>query len=367
MQAVVDQSDLIQALQAVARAVAGRTTLPVLSGVHLSAAGETLTVTGTDLELAVQARVPARVEAEGQGVLPARYLNELVRRIPFGAIRIEVDPASWTARLQWERSEYVLHGFPPAEYPAPTFDGQDGAPVPAAALRKALRQTVFAVSSDEAKPALTGVWLARDGDSLLAVGCDGYRVAMARTPAGPDGIELDVVIPGRAVAEMGRLMADAGEIRLAVREQRLWANLGGVQLATRLVDAPYPNVPQLLPRDYPHRVSLERAALLEAAERIAPLADARQTARWLVILEPQPGRLVLHTHDPDIGQAREEVPARYEGPELRIGINVRYLVDGLRHLEGDTLEMGLIGPDGPVRLEAAEDPGCQHVIYPIRI
>lgn len=368
MHAVVEQTDLSRALQAAGRAVAARTPLPVLGGVHLAAEGEALVAGATDHELAIRATVPARVLQPGAVVLPARYLHELVRRIPGGPVEVEAQPDGAGARLRWERSEYVLHGFSPAEYPPLPFDGGEGRALAADVLRKALRQTAFAVSSDESKPALTGVWLVADGEGLLAVGCDGFRVAMARAPVPLADLRLDVVVPGRAVAELGRLLAEVDEVRVEVRDQRFRAALGTVELAVRLVDAPYPNVPQLVPREYPHRTVLEREALLEAAERIAPLADARQTARWLVVLEPTADGLVLHTHDPDVGQAREEVPARWDGPEgPRIGLNVRYLVDALRHLEGETLELGLIGPDGPVRLQAAEDPGCQHVIYPIRI
>lgn len=364
----VDQSDLGSALQAVGRAVAGRTTLPALSGVHLQARDGLLVLTATDLELTIRARIPARVGEPGEAVLPARYLAEFVRRVPSGEIALAVDPARHSGTLRWGRSEHTIHGFPPADFPAaPPAAAGDGLRIDAASLRKALRRTGFAVSSDDSKPALTGVWLRLEGGALAAIGCDGYRVAMCQLPLEAQAGALDAVVPGRAVAELGRLLGDAGEVALSVREQQLFVEIGPVQLTTRLIDAPYPNVPQILPRDYPHRLTLELEALVEAAERIAPLAEARRTARWLVVLEPQPDALVLHAHDPDIGEAREEVPAAYEGEPFRLGLNVRYLLDALRHMEGESLEVGLIGPTGPVRLRSPEDPGCEHVIYPIRL
>lgn len=369
MRVAVEQSHLLTGLQAVSRAVAPRTTLPALSGIHLVAAGDALTLSATDLELAIQTEVPATVEEPGEAVLPARYLSEYVRRIPFGMIRIAVDAGSHAATLRWERSEYTIHGFSPADYPAARMEpAGEGPAVDSAAVRRALRYTGFAVSSDESKPALTGVMLRWNAEGILAVGCDGFRVAMVREalPA-PGGEALEVVIPGRAVAELGRLLADAGEARFRVRDQQLHVDAGGTRLATRLVDAAYPDVPRLLPQEYPRRLTLERNSLVEAAERIALLADARQTVRWLIVLEAESDRLVIQTHDPEIGQAREEIPAVFEGEPLRIGLNVRYLLDGLRHLDGETLEIGLIDATSPIRLRAESDPSCEHVIFPIRM
>jgi DNA polymerase-3 subunit beta len=368
MELSLEQSDLEAALALVARAAAVRTTLPALTGVHLSAQDGELALSATDLELACRVQIPARVERPGQALLPVRYLSEYVRRVPAGSIRLEVDSATGTATLRWGRAEYTIRGFSLAEVPAVDFAlGDDACRVEAEALRRALWQTGFAVSSDESKPALTGVHLRLAEGRLLAVATDGFRVAMSRCPLEAEGGELEVVVPGRAVSELIRLLAGAQDAVLSVRERQLRVGMGGVVFVTRLVDAPYPNVPALLPAQFPLRAVLEREALQQAAERLVPLAEGRQTARWLVVLELGTDRLVLRAQDPEVGQASEEVSATVEGEPLLIGLNVRYLLDALRHLEGETLEVGLIGPNEPIRLRTQEDAAGEHVIYPIRL
>ncbi|HEX6988475.1 MAG TPA: DNA polymerase III subunit beta [Bacillota bacterium] len=369
MRFVVDREALAWGLQTTGRAVSSRTTLPVLTGILVEAHGEHLILTGTDLDIAIRARVPAVDVQEGAVVLPARYLSEYARRIPFGQVSVEVDTAQHRATLRWERSEYIIQGFAPDQFPAvggPSDDGP-GLSLPGDLLRRMVQQTAFAVSTDETRPTLTGVHLAA-GDGLHAIATDGFRVAIHRTGHDAVGGSLDAIVPGRALNELARLLGPEGEGDVAVRfaGSQIHFDLGDARLSSRLIEGQYPNVLDLLPHDYPIRLRVDRDALLEAAERASLMSDSRLASR-LIVLELGADRLVIRSQDPEVGQAYEEVPAEVEGEELRIGLNARYLTDGLKAMVAGDVQLEFIDPVKAVRVSSPEDETYRYIVFPVRI
>lgn len=366
---VVDREALAWGLQTSGRAVSSRTTLPVLTGILLEARGNELIITGTDLEIAIRTRLPASDVQEGAVVLPARYLSEYARRIPFGQITVEVDTGLNQARLRWERSEYVIHGFPAADFPAVAAGDGSGPSLslPRPLLRRMIQQTAFAVSADETRPTLTGVHLAA-ADGLRAIATDGFRVAIHR--AGYDGAAggLDAIVPGRALNELARLLGsdDDGAVDVRFGGSQIHFDLGDAQLSSRLIEGQYPNVLDLLPQEYPTRLRADRDALLEAAERASLMSDSRLASR-LIVLELEPERLVITSQDPEVGQAYEEIPAELDGQGLRIGLNARYLTDGLRALEAGEIDLEFIDPVKAVRISSPADDSYRYIVFPVRI
>lgn len=366
---VVDREALAWALQTTGRAVSSRTTLPVLTGILVETRGDQLILTGTDLDLAIRTRVPAADTQEGSVVLPARYLSEYARRIPFGQITVEVDTGQSQATLRWERSEYIIHGFAADQFPAVAAGDGDAhkLTLPRALLRRVVQQTAFAVSADETRPTLTGVHVAA-GEGLQAIATDGFRVAIHRDGFGGAAERLDAIVPGKALNELSRLLGaeDDGEVALSFGGSHIHFDLGDVQLSSRLIEGQYPNVLDLLPQDYPTRLRVDRDALLEAAERASLLSDSRLASR-LIVLELNPDRLVITSQDPEVGQAYEELPAELEGEGLRIGLNARYLTDGLRALGAGDVHLEFIDPVKAVRISSVEDESYQYIVFPVRI
>lgn len=364
-----EQTAFASALQTVARAVSTRTTLPILTGILLQADDQQLTIAGTDLEISLQARVPADVLQTGSVVLPARYLTEYVRRIPPGPIEVSVESGTQQALLTWGRSEYRIHGFPAEQYPR--FDlatPQQQVAFPASLLFELVQQTAFAVSSDETRPTLTGVNLKTGPSGLLAIATDGFRVAIRQEPAVKHDTPIDVILPGRALAELQRLLSrDQDELlTLGLSEQQARIEIGEIQLATRLIEGQYPNVLDLLPDQYPLQLETDRLQLMEATERTSLLADSRLAAR-LVVLDIEPDHLKLTSQDPEVGQAYEEVPIVNHGGTLQIGFNARYLIEGLRHIESDVVRMELIDAVKAVRISAKDDDRYHYIVFPVRL
>ncbi|ADU50127.1 DNA polymerase III, beta subunit [Thermaerobacter marianensis DSM 12885] len=368
MRLVIDQSDLHAALQVAIRGVATRSTLPVLSGILLVAEPEQLRLVATDMEMTVEVLAPARVQEEGSVVLPGRHLVEIVRRLPPGEVHLEVE--GFRARILQERSRFTIHGTDPGIFPAmPHISAGSTVLFDNGLLRNVLRRTTFAVSTDEGRPILTGVSFRAEGDRLQAVATDGFRIAACSvTLERPvEGQPVAAVIPGRSLAEVARLLPDQGIGRLLLDETQAGFQLGEVRLITRLVDGVYPDVLGLVPSEYPTRVQLPTRAFQEACERAALLADTRQPARWVIRLAVEPGRLVITASDPELGEAREEIPAQVDGEGMVIGFNARYLVDGLKAIDTEEVLFELTEPLKASRLRGVGADDFTYIVLPVKI
>ncbi|HEY8449234.1 MAG TPA: DNA polymerase III subunit beta [Bacillota bacterium] len=365
----VEPTPFASALQAVNRAVSSRTTLPVLTGILLEAGRDGVVLSGTDLEIAIRARVAADIVEPGAIVLPARYLSDFTRRIPYGTIELSVEPGTQIATFRWQRSEYRIHGIDPQQFPEPPQPGDETTSFPRSLLREIVQQTAFCVSQDETRPALTGVHLRCDHNGLIAIATDGFRVAIRRAPFTLAGDRLlDLIVPGRALQEVTRLLTGDGQAAavLSSRENQIFLDLGDVQFASRVIEGPYPNVLDLLPTQYPTQLRLNRQELLQAADRAALLADSRLTAR-LIVLELEPDRLIITSQDPEVGQAYEEVAAELSGDGLRIGLNARYLADGLEHIASDEVLLEFIDPVKAIRIRGLADDSYEYIVFPVRL
>ena len=369
MRLTIDQADLHTALQVASRAVATRSTLPALAGVLLIAEPEQLRLIATDLELAIEALAPARVEAEGSVVLPGRHFAELVRRLPGGEVRLEVDEGH-RAVLSWQRSRFTIHGMDPRLFPAvPRISAEGTVVFQPEVLRGVLRRTTFAVSHDETRPILTGVCFQVEGDRLRALATDGFRIAVCQAalerPA--EGAPASLVIPGRSLGEVARLLPGEGIGRMVIDATQVGFQLGEIRLISRLIEGAYPPVLDLVPAEYPTRVQMATREFQEACERAALLSDTRQAARWLIRLTVEPGRVIITASDPEIGEAREEVPAQVEGEGMTIGFNARYLVDGLKAIETDEVYFELTEPLKASRLRGVGADDFFYIVLPVKI
>lgn len=364
----IDHADFARGIATVARAVPARTTMPVLTGILLRAENDTLTLAGTDLELGIEAVVPATVAEPGAVVLPSRYLTEMVRRIPAGSLEWHVEPDRPVASLTWQRSHFTIHGFSADQYPP--FPSPSSAPVAfdRPSLAAALRQTVFAASADAARPVLTGVELFIDGDDFRALATDGTRVAYYRNAVDREdwGAAQRLLVPARGLNEALRLLEGGEDGRLAVHENQLLFDLGPARVAVRLLDGRYPAVLDLLPKAYPSIVRADRQALCDACERVSLVADTPERL-YAITLRIADDRVSLAAHSPDVGEAEEQIVADVEGPDIEVGFNARLLLDGLRHLGGDDVLLELSGKTSAACLRRPDDSGFLYLQMPIRI
>jgi DNA polymerase III subunit beta len=365
MKITANRQSLLDALLVVSRAVSARAALQALAGILITADGE-IRLRASDMELGLDVGLEGDVEGAGAVVLPGRLLVEVARSLPDGPVTLEFREAERDVEIAAGSSRFHLRTLPADDFPR--FPQPEAEPVelPAAALRDTINRVARAASRDEARPVLTGVMVTAEGEELTMVATDSYRLAVKRTTletAVPEKLEANV--PARALRELARLIEAAGDEALRVwltRNQAVF-RVGNVSLSSRLIDGQFPNYRQLLPESYEHEVKLPRAELLEVTRRVSQLAQRNAALR----LSFSEGELVVSAETPDLGDAREGLPAPYSGELLEIGFNPEFVRDGLESIDADEVVLKLISPLRPGLLEPAESDDFSYLVMPIRL
>lgn len=364
MRFTLDQPSFEDGLRTVGRAVSARNTIPVLSGIYLETRGQELRLKATDLEVSVSCTIAADVSAEGAVVLPGRYLQELVRRLPAGPVAVSGHSANVTARIAWDESECTVHGFPAEQFPADPPAGEQAAlTVACGALRTLLRETGFATGHDESRPWFTGVFLALQGEKLFAMATDAAIVAYSEAIVhNPGELSFSVILPGRSLQELSRLLAASGEetCHIEPRQNQFRFEIGSVALTTRLLEGQYPDFRRLLPQAYPTRVKMEHGRLLAACERASLMAD--QSA---IRVEATDQGLAITARTPELGEVAERLPASLQGPAFAVPLNVRYVLEGLKSMTGPDVLIEFATARSAVRFRAAASAASFFAVLPL--
>ncbi|MGB7563847.1 MAG: DNA polymerase III subunit beta [Prochlorococcaceae cyanobacterium] len=381
MKLVCSQAELNASLQLVSRAVAARPNHPVLANVLLTADAGTgrLSLTGFDLSLGIQTSLAASVEASGAITLPARLFGEIVsRQSSESPITLSSPEESEQVELTSLSGSYQLRGLAAEDFPdLPLL--QTGVPIrlEAEALVRGLRATLFASSGDEAKQLLTGVHLSLEGQDLEFAATDGHRLSVLRLanalPGGTiepgEGEPFAVTVPARSLRELERLLS----ARPAAEPVNLFCDRGqvvflwGDQVVTsRSLDGSYPNYRQLIPDSFSRVLELDRRGLIAALERVAVLADQHNNVVKLSS-DPANGQLAISADAQDVGSGSEALAASISGEPIQIAFNVRYVLDGLKAMVADRVELRCNAPTTPAVLAPVEDGGFTYLVMPIQI
>jgi DNA polymerase-3 subunit beta len=365
MKITTTRQSLLDSLLVVSRAVSARAALQALSGILISTNGEAR-LRATDMELGLDVELHGEVEGPGSIVLPGRLLVEVTRSLPEGSVSLALREAERDIEISAGSSRFHLRTLSADDFPR--FPETEGDPVelPAAPLRETINRVARAASRDEARPVLTGVLVTVEGDEMTMVATDSYRLAVKTTKLEttvPERLEANV--PARALRELARLIEAGGDDSLRVwltRNQAIF-RVGQVSLSSRLIDGQFPNHSQLLPESYEHEVRLPRTELLEVTRRVSQLAQRNAALR----LSFSEGELVVSAETPDLGDAREALPAPYSGELLEIGFNPEFVRDGLESIDSDEVVLKLISPLRPGLLEPADADDFSYLVMPIRL
>jgi DNA polymerase-3 subunit beta len=354
----------------------------VLANVLLTADAATgrLSLTGYDLSLGIQTSLPATVERSGAITLPARLFGEIVARLPADSpITLSCEPEAEEVELTSLSGSYRMRGMPAEDFPELPLV-QSGTPlqIDGDALVRGLRATLFASSSDEAKQLLTGVHLALEGDGLECAATDGHRLAVlhlggalggeARGEA--VGEPLLLTVPARSLRELERVLSGRSRedpVNLFCERGQMVVLAADQVLTTRTLDGTYPNYRQLIPESFQRRIELDRRALTSALERVAVLADQHNNV-VRISTDPEQGRITLRAEAQDVGSGAEELTATIEGDALQIAFNVRYLLEGLKAMASERVELRCNAPTTPAVLQPlGETDGFTYLVMPVQI
>ena len=357
---------LADALNSAGRAATNRTgTLPVLSGVRMDVAGDTLTVTGTDLELTITLQVDVGGDRDGAAVVPARLVGDIVKALPAGAVEIDLDDRDGgEMSISAGRSQFSVRPLALDDYPAQSEPSGEAVTLPAETMSDALRQVVRAASTDDARAVLTGVLLASEDDGVRMVATDSYRLAVRDLPdSSVLGSGQKVLIPGRALSELQRLMGDVDELTVRFGEREATFEAGSTRLSTRLIEGEFPNYRNLLPSSYPNLLTVSKAAMVEAIRRVKILAQDSTPVR--LTLGGDTVQLTAITQD--VGNAAEEIDASYDGAEMTVAFNPDYLAAGIDAIDADDVTLATMDPMKPAVLRGAGQEDYLYLLMPVRV
>ncbi len=363
---------LVEMLGTASRAVGGRaSSSPVLLGLLLQCNGNTLSVTGTDLDLTIQVTDEVIGIDDGSCVVPARLSTDIVRRLEPGAVTFADNGDHIT--ISAARSTFKLHTYPVVEFPPVGKTSQPTTHLTEAALGNAVRQVVRAASHDEGRPLLTGVLVSRVDSSLRLVATDSYRMALRDLP-GTNVIpgEEDLLVPARALSELQRLPtaatksdeSETEQVGVAAGSNEITFWQGKVQISTRLLEGRYPDYNQLIPDQYPNRLHLGKESFLSALRRVQLLVRDNTTP---VRLSMRAGGVDLAVQSQDVGDAAETVDGDYNGDDLVIAFNPAYLIDGAEAVAGDEVIVETADASRAATVRGAEDDSFRYLLMPVRV
>ncbi|MES9793392.1 DNA polymerase III subunit beta, partial [Priestia megaterium] len=353
-----------------------RTTIPILTGIKIVATEEGVTLTGSDSDISIESFIPNEEEGKeivdiqkpGSVVLPARFFSEIVKKLPKDIVELDVQSHFLTI-IRSGKAEFNLNGLDAEEYPhLPQIEENNMFRLPTDLLKNMIRQTVFAVSTSETRPILTGVNWKVDGKELTCIATDSHRLALRKaTIETGNEATYNVVIPGKSLSEFSKILDDSHElVDIVITENQVLFKTKHLLFFSRLLDGNYPDTSRLIPADSKTDVILNVKEFLQSIDRASLLArEGRNNVVKLSTLDE--GIVEISSNSPEIGKVIEEVQSQsISGEELKISFSAKYMLDALKALEGTDIKINFTGAMRPFVIRTLEDDSMLQLILPVR-
>jgi DNA polymerase-3 subunit beta len=368
MNLTISKEQIINGLQAVQNVVSTRTTLPILSNVLLRAEGDKLEFTATDLDVTISCAVEAKIKRHGASTIPVKRLFGIVRELSNSEIDLEVDDKN-VCTIRSGPSFYKIHGLSADEFPPMTKFKEDKKVVlPQETVRGMMKKTSFAISTDESRYVLNGIFLSLKDHKMTMVATDGRRLALV-----DEEVDIDekshgeFIVPAKTVNELNRLLQEKGELELRFAENQASFNLkdekgSSILIVSKLIEGNYPNYRQVIPAETKERVPLVREELLHALRRAEIMTSEKSNS---VKLSFGKNKLEITANSPEVGEAKESLAVNYKGPDMAIAFNPKYMIDPLNALPNDEVFLELIDDLSPGVLKI--NGPFLYVVMPMRL
>ena len=369
MKATIERAILLKSLGHVQSVVERRNTIPILSNVLIEAAGNALKLMATDLDLQIVDIAPAQVSEEGATTVSAHTLFDIVRKLPEGS-QVELSAAEGKMSVIAGRSRFNLATLPRDDFPViAESDLPTKFSLPAATLRQIIDKTRFAISSEETRYYLNGIFFHVSDDPqpvLKAAATDGHRLARVtvKQPDGAAGMP-DIIVPRKCVAEVRKLLDEIdGEVEINLSASKIRFGLGGAVLTSTLIDGTFPDYSRVIPTANDKLLKIDPRSFAEGVDRVATIASEKTRAVKMAL---DRDRITLSVTSPENGRAEEEVAASYQSEPFEIGFNARYLLDILGQLDGDAIEVHLADASAPTLIRENDKSPALYVLMPMRV
>ncbi|PCI00233.1 MAG: DNA polymerase III subunit beta [Alphaproteobacteria bacterium] len=372
MKITIDRADLMRALSHVQSVVERRNTIPILSNVRLDAKDGMLTLTATDMDLEINESVAANVAAEGSTTTPAHTLHDIVRKLPDDAkVDLALEPGGAMMTVTSGRSKFKLSCLPVSDFPElGTGDMASTLAIPAKDLRELIDRTRFAVSNDETRYYLNGIYVhaaESNGVSVLrAVATDGHRLAQFEMPLPEGAADMPgVIIPRKTVAEIRKLIEEAADvITINLSENKVRFEFDHVKMTSKLIDGTFPDYQKVIPQGNDKIVEVNPKLFTSAIDRVSTISSEKTRAVKLAI---DGSTMTLSAQSADSGSATEDIEISNDNASLEIGFNSKYLLDITAQMSSDRCRIILADSGGPTIIQDTEDSSSLYVLMPLRV
>ncbi len=369
MRVTVERAAVLKALAHVQSVVERRNTIPILSNVLIEAEDDGLRLMATDLDLQVVEVVPATTVQRGATTVSAHTIFDIVRKLPDGS-QIELSLADGRLSVAAGRSRFQLATLPRDDFPIfAEGDLPHSFTMPAASLRQTIDRTRFAISTEETRYYLNGIFMHVTDEAnpaLRAVATDGHRLARValERPEGADGMP-DVIVPRKAVAEVRKLLDEMdGDVRVSLSQSKIRFAFDSAVLTSKLIDGTFPDYSRVIPTANDRLLRINTKQLAQGVDRVSTIATEKTRA---VKLSLDANKVTLSVTSPEAGTAAEEIPAEYSSGPLEVGYNSRYLLDILSQIETETVEVHLADAASPTLIRETSDSAAIFVLMPMRV
>lgn len=365
MELTFQKDDLLYALQVLQGVAGGRNALPILSNVLIRAEDSTIECMATDLEVGIKMKVDGEVKEGGAITVSAKKLGDIVKELPVDKPIDLVTTANDRVEITCGDGVYKIVGMPDEEFPQlPSVEGE-ALSIGGETLVDVIQKTEFAASTEEVRYFLNGLYFNLLQDRTEVVATDGKRLALTHCESlNPSGEANGFIVPLKAVREIARTFADAGEVEVSVFENQILFTDGNATLTTRLVEGEYPNYEKIIPESTDGRTVISRDQILSAARRVALLSNPKN---YSICLEIDTEQVRVSARTPELGEAHETVPVESGNGKVRIGFDARLLVEALAHIQTEALAIEFTGELNPVLIKPVSDDEYISLIMPMRL
>ena len=353
---------LVTGIQIVQNVVSSKITLPILSNILLETKKDSLKLNATDLDIGISCEIPVEILEEGSITIPAKRFNDIVKELPDGDVIIHVKKNN-QIDIEGKNCRFKLTGLPKDEFPKfPEFKDKELIQINQSVLKDMFQLTSFAVSHEESRYVLNGVLMEIADNIIRIVATDGRRLAKAeKTLNTPIKKEISVILPIKAVHEISRNLKDDGVVSFMIGTNQVLFDINGILIATRIIEGEFPNYNQVIPKPIKTRVKVNTKNLLSSIRR----ANLLSTPDFQAIkFEVFNDKMVVSKTTPDIGESREEIEAEYDGSEIAVGFNPQFLIDFLKNIDQEQIDIELLGVDKPAVIRLSD---YLYLALPMRI
>lgn len=359
----VQKEEMLEKLSYIQNIVEKRTTMPHLNHFLLKAGRQSCTVMATDIETAIRGPLEAEVEAEGALCIPARKLFEIVKEID-GEVSLKADDL-WL-KVGAGKSTFRLACIAPEEFPSwPDIGAADETAIEPSLLSEMIEKTLYCAGESDTRYNLNGLLFSLHDGLLTVVGTDGHRMALIEKPIGEAAAEpKKVIVPRKTASEIRKFLDKGGPVVMLLGKNHVLFKIGELEFLARLIEGTYPNYAQVIPAANERKLTADREGFVRALRRVSVMSREKSNA---VRVDIEPGGMTLSSSNPDLGEAKDSLEVKYDGPALSVGFNARFLLDVLTAMTSANVLFELQDQLSPTLLKEEGDDSYKCVVMPMRI